>query len=54
MAFNSWKGACIVQGVVSRYRGGALGDTSNVDLEAFDRGVRDRSAYAMAILDTIA
>ena len=54
VAFNSWKGACIVQGVVSRYRGGALGDTSNVDLEAFDRGVRDRSAYAMAILDTIA
>ncbi len=53
VAFNAWKGACIVQGVVFRYRGGALGDTTGVDLEGFDRGVRDRSAYAMQVLDTI-
>ena len=53
VAFNAWKGACIVQGVVFRYRGGALGDTAGVDLEGFDRGVRDRSAYAMQVLDTI-
>jgi aminoglycoside phosphotransferase (APT) family kinase protein len=53
VAFNAWKGACIVQGVVARYRGGALGDTTHVDLEGFDRSVVDRSRYAMEILDTI-
>lgn len=47
VAFNSWKTACIVQGVLSRYLGGALGDTSNVDLAGFERTIAARSALAL-------
>lgn len=50
-AFNHWKGAAIIQGVVARYRGGALGDTSHLDLDAFDRSVEMQSAAALRVLD---
>jgi aminoglycoside phosphotransferase (APT) family kinase protein len=49
-AFNHWKGAAIVQGVVARYRGGALGDTSHLDLDAFDRSVEIQSRAALVAL----
>jgi aminoglycoside phosphotransferase (APT) family kinase protein len=48
-AFNHWKGACIIQGVVTRYRGGAKGET-NVDLGAFDRIIVERSTVALEAL----
>jgi aminoglycoside phosphotransferase (APT) family kinase protein len=54
VAFNHFKSACIVQGVLSRYLSGALGDTSEVDLEGFARSVVDRSAMAMEALDGLA
>jgi aminoglycoside phosphotransferase (APT) family kinase protein len=51
-AFNHWKGACIIQGVVTRYRGGAKG-AEGLDLSVFDRSVVDRSAAALAMLETL-
>jgi aminoglycoside phosphotransferase (APT) family kinase protein len=51
-AFNHWKGACIIQGVVTRYRGGATGDTS-LDLNVFDRIVVDRSTAALEALNAL-
>ncbi len=51
-AFNHWKGACIIQGVVTRYRGGAKGDT-DLDLTVFDRIVVDRSTAALAALEAL-
>jgi aminoglycoside phosphotransferase (APT) family kinase protein len=51
-AFNHWKGACIIQGVVTRYRGGATGDT-NLDLTVFDRIVVERSTAALAALEAL-
>lgn len=53
VAFNQFKSACIVQGVLSRYLSGALGDTTHVDLDAFARSVVDRSAMAMTALDAL-
>jgi len=38
-AFSYWKSACIAEGVYARYLGGALGDTSGVDLAHFERSV---------------
>jgi aminoglycoside phosphotransferase (APT) family kinase protein len=51
-AFNHWKGACIIQGVVTRYRAGAKGDTE-LDLTVFDRIVVDRSTAALEALDAL-
>jgi aminoglycoside phosphotransferase (APT) family kinase protein len=34
VAFSQWKSACIIEGVLSRYLGGALGK-ANVDLDSF-------------------
>jgi aminoglycoside phosphotransferase (APT) family kinase protein len=51
-AFNHWKGACIIQGVATRYRGGAKG-AEGLDLSAFDRSVVDRSAAALAMLESL-
>jgi aminoglycoside phosphotransferase (APT) family kinase protein len=51
-AFNHWKGACIIQGVVTRYRAGAKGHTE-LDLGAFDRIVIDRSTAALAALNAL-
>ena len=53
VAFNHFKSACIVQGVLARYLSGALGDTTDVDLDGFARSVVDRSAMAMAALDAL-
>ncbi len=53
VAFNHFKSACIVQGVLSRYLSGALGDTSNVDLDGFARAIADRSAMAIEALDSL-
>jgi len=53
IAFNHFKSACIVQGVLSRYLSGALGDTTGVDLDGFARSVVDRSAMAIAALDAL-
>lgn len=54
VAFNHWKSACIVQGVLSRYLGGALGNVDelppHVDLQAFARSVEVRSAMAVDAL----
>lgn len=43
-AFNRWKSSCILQGVLARYLGGALGDeeelrTRGIDLAAFAQSV---------------
>ncbi len=51
-AFNHWKGACIIQGVVTRYRGGAKGST-DLDLGVFDKIVVDRSTAALAALNEL-
>ncbi len=51
-AFNHWKGACIIQGVVTRYRGGAKGDT-DLDLGVFDKIVVDRSTAALEALKAL-
>jgi aminoglycoside phosphotransferase (APT) family kinase protein len=51
-AFNHWKGACIIQGVVTRYRGGATGSTE-LDLNVFDKIVVDRSTAALQALNAL-
>lgn len=52
-AFNHWKYACIVQGVLSRYRSGALGDPSSVDLDGFARSIDQRATSAREALDSM-
>jgi aminoglycoside phosphotransferase (APT) family kinase protein len=49
-AFNHWKGACIIQGVVTRYRAGAK-EAAGQNLEVFDRIVVDRSQAALDALN---
>ena len=51
-AFNHWKGACIIQGVVTRYRGGAKG-AEGLDLSIFDQSVVDRSGAALQMLNSL-
>ncbi len=51
-AFNHWKGACIIQGVATRYRGGAKG-AEGLDLSIFDRSVVERSEAALAMLESL-
>jgi len=53
VAFNHWKYACIVQGVLSRYLSGALGSTDGVDLEGFARSIEQRAALASESLDAL-
>lgn len=51
LAFNHWRYACIVQGVVARHGSAALGDPSEADLGRFAAAVRRRAAQAAAALD---
>jgi aminoglycoside phosphotransferase (APT) family kinase protein len=49
-AFGEWKLACILQGVLDRYRGGAMGD-DGADVESFAirvRNMADRAAGRLA------
>ena len=47
IAFGYWKLACILEGVYARYRGGAMGNTSDEGIELFAAQV-DRLAEAAA------
>ncbi len=49
-AFNHFKTACILQGVLARYVGGARGDASGVDLDGFRHTIRAKSATALHML----
>ncbi len=53
IAFNHWKTACIIQGVLSRYMAGARGDAGDVDLEAFERSIQTRAIAAEQALDSL-
>ena len=53
IAFNHWKTACIVQGVLSRYLSGALGDTSHIDLVGFANTIENRAEAARLELDKL-
>ncbi len=50
LAFNHWRYACIAQGVLSRQRGGALGDAKTTDLDAMAVAIRERAALAVTLL----
>lgn len=49
-AFSHWRLAAIGQGVYKRYLVGAMGDTSNLDLEAYKQSVHARAAAALKLL----
>ncbi|MBL8776081.1 MAG: phosphotransferase family protein [Acidimicrobiales bacterium] len=51
VAFNHWRFACIVQGVVTRARDGALGDTPAGAVDGFRQSVAERAALAVRTLD---
>jgi aminoglycoside phosphotransferase (APT) family kinase protein len=53
IAFNHWKTACIIQGVLSRYMAGARGDAGDVDLGAFERSIQTRAVAAEQALDAL-
>jgi aminoglycoside phosphotransferase (APT) family kinase protein len=53
VAFNHWKTACIVQGVLARYMAGARGDAGDVDLDGFERSIQTRAAAAKHALDSL-
>ena len=46
VAFNHWKYACIVQGMVSRIRSGSHSNAEGVDLVGFERAIDERAALA--------
>jgi aminoglycoside phosphotransferase (APT) family kinase protein len=46
VAFNHWRFACIMQGVVTRARAGALGTADDATVEAFATTVAERAALA--------
>jgi aminoglycoside phosphotransferase (APT) family kinase protein len=48
IAFGYWKLACIVEGVYSRYVGGAMGDRGAQDFSAFADAVADLADAALA------
>jgi aminoglycoside phosphotransferase (APT) family kinase protein len=52
VAFGYWKLACILEGVLNRYRAGVMGDTGAVDL--FSRQVEFLALAAQATLDRVA
>lgn len=51
VAFNHWRFACIVQGVITRTVDGALGDTPAGAVDGFRRSVAERAALAVRALD---
>ncbi len=51
LAFNHWRFACIVQGVATRARDGALGDATDAAVDAFTESVSERAALAARALD---
>jgi aminoglycoside phosphotransferase (APT) family kinase protein len=51
LAFNHWRFACIMQGVATRARDGALGDTDAEAVEGFAASVTERAALAVRALD---
>lgn len=53
VAFAYWKLACILEGVYSRYLGGALGEQEPSALEAFKTQVDNAAASAEARLDEL-
>ncbi|MCB0996219.1 MAG: phosphotransferase family protein [Acidimicrobiales bacterium] len=54
LAFAYWKVACIIEGVYSRYVGGAMGDKVTADVEAFARAVDGLTEQAVAAAERIA
>jgi len=53
VAFAYWKLACILEGVYSRYLGGALGDQDPAALQAFKTQVDDAAAQAERCLEEL-
>ncbi len=51
LAFNHWRFACIMQGVVTRARDGALGHAPDETVDAFAVSVTERAALAVRALD---
>ena len=49
-AFQHWRLAAISQGVYKRYLVGAMGDSSDIDLETYREGVIKRAAAALELL----
>jgi aminoglycoside phosphotransferase (APT) family kinase protein len=54
VAFAYWKLACILEGVYSRYLGGALGDRDPVELLPFKLQVEGAAAKAAEALGRLA
>jgi hypothetical protein len=50
VAFNHWRFACIMQGVATRARDGALGEADDAEVEAFTTSVEERAALAVRAL----
>lgn len=53
LAFAYWKVACIIEGVYSRYVGGAMGDKAPADVESFARAVDGLVDRAVAAAERI-
>ena len=51
VAFGFWKLACVLEGVYSRYLGGALGERDPAELQAFKRQVDDAAVMAAETLE---
>jgi aminoglycoside phosphotransferase (APT) family kinase protein len=49
-AFSHWRLAAIGQGVYKRYLVGAMGDTRDIDLDAYKESVHQRAAVALKLL----
>jgi aminoglycoside phosphotransferase (APT) family kinase protein len=49
-AFSHWRLAAIGQGVYKRYLVGAMGDTRDMDLDAYKESVQQRAAAALKLL----
>ena len=54
VAFAFWKLACIIEGVYSRYLGGALGDRPPEELAPFKLQVEQAAASAEKYLEALA
>jgi aminoglycoside phosphotransferase (APT) family kinase protein len=53
IAFANWKLACILEGVYSRYLGGALGERDASELEPFKLQVDDAAARAAHFVEAL-
>lgn len=51
-AFGTWRLACILDGVVDRYRAGAMGQDDGFDIEQSANHVDDLALHALEILST--